>query len=238
MGAGRALVTVRAGITYINDEKIAQRFIDLLAQHTSSSQEGDDIAEDLVFDFKRRMRAVGGELASQMAMTVGTNTPCPFGGKAYQCARKMAPRLAEDIRKRTRASGTANHVLGDLVDVSARGDAPQPVDKPVPEGLESLVGTWEFLNDRSYTLVLDGESLQFKEGDISGKLLSEGPWMQGELTKGDAAVGSMRLRPLEDSDGRVYVLSQMLHPGRASYSDTHLGRLPEQKIWRSCRSEF
>eukprot|EP00929_Paragymnodinium_shiwhaense_P035719 TRINITY_DN19254_c0_g1_i1.p1 TRINITY_DN19254_c0_g1~~TRINITY_DN19254_c0_g1_i1.p1 ORF type:complete len:234 (+),score=38.67 TRINITY_DN19254_c0_g1_i1:93-794(+) len=172
MGGARALITVRAGISYINDETIAQRYIELLAQHATLPQASDEVSDDLVLDFKKRMKAVGSEVASQMAVTVATNIACPSGGKAYRAARKVAPQQAEDIRRSTRSSGHAKHELSGLVansttNVLTKTDANdnQKAVSGIAVPTCSLVGEWESCEGKPIKVIdtTIGPLVQFDE---------------------------------------------------------------------------
>ena len=110
MGATRALVTVKYGTTYINDRDLAAAYLADLARCSQSvAESADDVDMSLVQDFKKRIKHIASEVGSQVGMTVATGIPLSSGGQAYRVARSSAPGVAEDIRRSSRASGTAKH---------------------------------------------------------------------------------------------------------------------------------
>ena len=117
MGGSGALVTIRDNITYINDVNMAKYHLDRLASSAGASGEADgDVVEgSLVKTFVKKVRAVAGEVGSQVAVSAATGVACESGSKAYRVARSHAPQLANGIRKEVRASGAARHDLSDVV---------------------------------------------------------------------------------------------------------------------------
>ena len=119
MAPTRAVVTIRNGVTYINDADVARMYLtELLRRDGKAEQQNhdSDMEEGLVQDFKQRVRAVAGEVGSQIAMSVATGEPFSTGGKAYRAARTVAPLSAENIHRSTRASGAAKHDLTGVCD--------------------------------------------------------------------------------------------------------------------------
>ena len=119
MGATRALVTVKNGITYINDAEMAKMYMTMLVQTqpntaTQGFVEHEEVGSALIKDFTQRMRAVAGEIGAQMAMTRTMGESFASGGQAYKAARKVSSSVAESIRRDTPAPCGRKHDFGSV----------------------------------------------------------------------------------------------------------------------------
>ena len=214
MGATRALVTVKAGTVYINDKEIAQEF---LANVASQSQQHGTVDQMFVQPFLERMQSVAAEVGSQVALSAATGTPCPKGSDAYQLARKVAPRLANDVRTATRRSGLAKHNFKEEANSSDAFNHEHLLEKEViskrdvdesPINLNSFVGTWEYAPRRSYTITRAADKLYYHDGAKHGTLEVSGEWVQGQLTENAEAVGMIKLCRAKDADNSSLIMSR------------------------------
>ena len=106
----RAAITIANGVTYINDANTALAYL----QRLGDGVEGPNGCS-LVAPFIKKVKAIAGEVGSQIAVSAATGVACSSGGVASRVARaQIGPKRAKLCRKEARQVGMAKHDMEEV----------------------------------------------------------------------------------------------------------------------------